>query len=80
LWCETLCVEARVRRCRVEEPDQRHCRLLRVRRKRPSNRRAAEQRDELAPVQLIELHSVPPARAGLEDIELARISQEVNGA
>jgi hypothetical protein len=37
--------------------------------------RAAEQRDELAPFQLIELHSIPPARAGLQDIELAAISQ-----
>jgi hypothetical protein len=55
----------------------RHRRLLRARRTRP-RRRAAEQRDELAAFQLIELQSVPPARAGLEDIELARISQEVN--
>jgi len=37
----------------------RHCRLLRARRQRPCHRRAAEQRDELAPFQLIELHSVP---------------------
>jgi hypothetical protein len=41
-------------------------------------RAAAEQRDELASFQLIELHSVPgAARAGLQDIELARISQDV---
>ncbi len=41
-------------------------------------RAAAEQRDELAAFQLIELHSVPcAARAGLQNIELARISQEV---
>ncbi len=33
-------------------------RFLRARRERP-RRRAAEQRDELAPFQLIELHSVP---------------------
>jgi len=26
---------------------------------------------------LIELHSIPPGRAGLQDIELARVSQEV---
>src|SRR5947208_9407330 len=38
----------------------------------------AEQRDELAPFQLIELHSIPPARAGLQDIELAAISQRVS--
>jgi hypothetical protein len=36
----------------------------------------AEWRDELAPFQLIELHLAPPsARAGLQDIELAKISQ-----
>jgi hypothetical protein len=49
---------------------------LRMGRNRPSRRRAAEKRDELAPLQLIELHSVP-ARAALHDIELARISQRV---
>jgi hypothetical protein len=44
------------------------CRLLRARRERP-RRRAAEQRYELAPFQLIELHSGPlPARAELQDI------------
>src|SRR5262245_56842069 len=36
----------------------------RARRKRPRRRRAAEQRYELAPFQLIDLHSVP-ARPGL---------------
>src|SRR5262249_24530395 len=51
--------------------------LLRARRERPRDCRAAEQRDELATFQLIELHSVPPARARLQDIELARIGQEV---
>jgi hypothetical protein len=34
-------------------------RLLRARRQRPRYRRA-EQRDELTPFQLIELHSIPP--------------------
>src|SRR5262245_13108971 len=37
-----------VRRPAAEEPDHRHRRLLRARRERP-NRRAVEQRDELAP-------------------------------
>jgi hypothetical protein len=37
-------------------------------------RRAAKQRDEGAPFQLIELHSFP-ARAALQDIELQAISQ-----
>jgi hypothetical protein len=50
---------------------------VRPRRERPCCR-AAEQRDEVAPFQLIELHSVsPPARAELQHIELARISQEL---
>jgi hypothetical protein len=40
----------------VEKPDHRHHRLLRMRRERPSRSRAAEQRDELAPLQSIELH------------------------
>jgi hypothetical protein len=33
--------------------------LLAARRKRPRRRRAAEQRDEIASLQLIEVHSVP---------------------
>src|SRR6476660_10518312 len=33
----------------MEEPDHRHCRLLRVRDARPCCRRTAKQRDELAP-------------------------------
>ena len=42
-----------------EEPDHRHCRLLRARRERPRRRRAAEQRDELAP-----LHSITSSARG----------------
>ena len=38
-----------LRRCGVEEPDHRHRWLLPTRRDRPRRRRAAEQRDELAP-------------------------------
>jgi hypothetical protein len=50
--------------------------LLRARRERPCGCCAAEQRDELASFQVIEFHSVPcTARAGLQDTELARISQ-----
>jgi hypothetical protein len=40
----------------IEEPDHRHRRLLPARRERPSGRCSAEQRDELATFQLIELH------------------------
>src|ERR1044071_7326311 len=40
-------------RCTSQKPDDRHRRLLRARRERPRYRRAAEQRDELAP-----LHSI----------------------
>ena len=35
----------------------------------------ADERDELASFQLIELQSVPASQAGLQDIELGRISQ-----
>ena len=38
------------------------CRLLPTRRERPRGRRAAEQRDEVAALQWIELHRCPPAR------------------
>src|SRR5262245_48995778 len=43
-----------------------------------SGHRAAEQRDELAPFQLIELFRSLPARAALQDIEWARLSQRVS--
>jgi len=46
----------------VEEPNHWHRRLLRARGERPSGRRAAEERDELAPFQSIELHSVPASQ------------------
>jgi hypothetical protein len=39
-------------------------RLLRARRERPRGCRATDQRDELAPLQLIELHAVPSTRTG----------------
>jgi len=44
----------------AEISDYRHCILLRAGRERPSCR-AAEQRDELAPFQLIELDTLPLA-------------------
>src|SRR5215471_3347668 len=46
-------------RLRIEEPNYRQRRLLRTCRKRPRCRRPAEQRNELAPFQWIEEHSVP---------------------
>jgi hypothetical protein len=44
------------RRPAVEKPNQRHRRLLRAHCQWPRNGRTAEKRDELAPLQLIELH------------------------
>ncbi len=44
----TQAVRDHVRRPAVEKSDHRHGRLLRSRRERPSSRRAAEQRDEVA--------------------------------
>jgi hypothetical protein len=41
----------------TDEADAKHLVLLRARRERPRCRRAAEQRDEGTPFQLIELHS-----------------------
>jgi hypothetical protein len=55
--------DIRVRRSRAEEPDNRHRGLLRDRRAWPLHGRAAEQCDELAPFQLIEVrrcHSEGP--------------------
>jgi hypothetical protein len=49
--------------------------LLCARRNRPRDRRAAKQRDELAPSQFVELHSVPTARVELQVIEFAIVSQ-----
>ena len=46
--------------CRQQHADVSHpLALLRARRERPRRRRAAEERDEIASPQLIELHSVP---------------------
>ena len=58
------------------KPDHRHRRLLRARRQRPRGRRAAEQRDELASFQLIELHSI---RASQGRIGGYRISEDQSG-
>src|SRR5262249_40532064 len=55
-------IAVRIRRLAVKEPDHRHRRLLRARRERPRGR-AADKRDELAP-----LHSMTSsARASTDD-------------
>jgi len=53
--CDDLVVQ-HSRRPGAEEPDHRNRRLLRARAERPRDRRAAEQPDELAPLQMIEPH------------------------
>src|SRR5262245_49656177 len=45
-----------IERSTTDTADHRHRRLLRARRERPRDRPAAEERDELATFQLIELH------------------------
>src|SRR5262245_62065971 len=48
----------------AEETDHRHRRLLRARRERPRGH-AADKRDEVAPSQLLELHSFPASQGPL---------------
>jgi hypothetical protein len=50
------------RRPAAKEANHRHRRLLCTRNERPHRHRAAEQRDELAALQLIELHSIPASQ------------------
>src|SRR3981081_2099004 len=58
----------------AEQTNHRHRQLLRARSERPCNRRAADERDELAPFQLIELHSIPASQGR---IVRYRIGEEV---
>ena len=61
----------------MEKSDHQHRRLLRARRERPRRRCSADERDEVAPSQLIELHSIPARQGRMQDIELAMVSQRV---
>ena len=61
---------------KLSVPDEWHRRLLRARRERPRRRRAAEQRDEIAAFQLVELHSISASQPRMQDIESAMVSQE----
>ena len=63
----------RARRGGAEEPNHGH-RFLRAHFERPCRRAATNERDELSPFQLIELHFAP-ASAALHDSELGGISQ-----
>ncbi len=62
----------------AEKTDRGRCRLLRARRKWQRRCRAAEKRDEVAALQLIELHSIPASQGRRQDIELAASSQRVS--
>jgi len=53
--------------------------LLRARRERPSCYPAAEQRDEIAPLELIKLHPSPPSREVMQRSEIAKVSQALVG-
>ena len=52
-------------RSAVEKPNHRHRRLLRARRERPRRRRAAEQRDELAPLHSITSSAIASSVGGI---------------
>jgi hypothetical protein len=46
-------------------------RRLRTDRERPGDRRSADQRDELAPIQLIQLHPVPASQGQIAGYRIA---------
>jgi hypothetical protein len=54
-------------------------RLLRARRERPANHRAAEQRDKLASFHLIELHSTPASQGRIAGYRIGRVQSGGNG-
>src|SRR5262249_11221242 len=57
----------------VEDPNHRHCRLLRARRERPRDRRSAEERNELAPFHL-GAHSITSSARASTDGGISRPS------
>jgi hypothetical protein len=61
-----------VRRSGVEESDHRYRRLLRARRERPSDRRCAEQRDEIASFHRLNCIRSPPARAEVAQTSIVK--------
>src|SRR5262245_12799832 len=63
---------------RVEKSNNWHRRLLCLRRHRPRRRRAAEQRQYLAPFPLMEMHLIPQARERMQDSGMWEISQRSN--
>jgi iron complex outermembrane receptor protein len=57
-----------------------HSLLLRPRRERPRDRRAAEQREELAALQLIELHSIPASQTRIVRYRIEEAASGGRGA
>jgi hypothetical protein len=62
-----------------KESNHRHCWLLRAHRERPRRCRAAEQRDERATFQLIELHSVPVSQGRIAGYRIGEDQSGGNG-
>ena len=59
----------------MEKPNYRHRRLLRLRDKRPRDRGAAEQCDEVTPFQLFEWHPMPHEPDRRQQIRFRRVSR-----
>jgi hypothetical protein len=59
----------------VKEADYRHRRLLRLRDKRPCDRGAAEQCDEVTPFQLFEWHPMPHEPDRGQQIRFRRVNR-----
>jgi hypothetical protein len=75
---EVAALQGQIQALQIELENPSHAlALLRPRRERPRCCRAAEQRDELASPQLVELHSISNSPRQMQDIELAMVSQRV---